>query len=61
MKTYSIKGFKKLKEFVSSFEGDCIAKCFANIYVKQVKECSETVMFQTYNGKLISVYKSNLC
>ncbi len=52
--------FTKLKNLVTSFNGDALASCFAENNVKEVRECNKTVMFQTECGKLFEVYKSIL-
>lgn len=49
-----------LRNFVTTFQGDVIAECFADVPVKIVMDCGETVMFQTNEGELVSVYSSKL-
>lgn len=49
-----------LRNFVTTFQGDHIAECYADVQVKMVADCGETVMFQTIEGELFSVYTSKL-
>ena len=60
MTTQTNIGFTKLSKLVIDFNGDIIAECFKNKLVKKVADCNETTMFQTIDGKLLSVYTSKL-
>lgn len=52
--------YKLLKKCVTSFDGDIIASCSANLFVKPYSDIGAQVLFESKCGEIVTVYKSLL-